>query len=82
MDETGQTWIRAKTSVSQELAHKAEEDKPKVVLPEIYKKYEEIFSKKASKQFPEPRRWDHAIDLKPDFVPKDSKIYPMSPHKQ
>ena len=48
MDKTGQTWIRAKTSVLQELAHKAEGDKLKVILPEIFKEYKEIFSKKAS----------------------------------
>ena len=54
-DETGQTWIGAKTSISQELTHKAEGDKPKVILPEIYKEFEDIFSKKASERFPEPR---------------------------
>jgi hypothetical protein len=26
--------------------------------------------------------WDHAIDLKDDFVLKDCKIYPMSPIEQ
>ena len=82
MDETGQIWIRAKISVSQELAHKAEGDKPKVILLEIFKEYKEIFSKKASEWFPKYCQWDHAIDLKLDFVLKDSKIYPMSSHKQ
>ena len=31
---------------------------------------------------PERRKWDHAIDLKPDFIPKDFKVYPMSPEEQ
>ena len=31
---------------------------------------------------PDPRSWDHAIDLKPDFVTKDCKVYPLSPSEQ
>ncbi|EDR07074.1 reverse transcriptase-RNase H-integrase [Laccaria bicolor S238N-H82] len=37
----------------------------------------QIFEKKASERFPESRPWDHRIDLKPDFVPKRSKLYPL-----
>ncbi|KAF8644052.1 hypothetical protein AX16_008709 [Volvariella volvacea WC 439] len=37
------------------------------------------FEKKASERLPERRKWDHSIDLKPDFVPKDCKIYPLPP---
>src|SRR6202023_286163 len=76
--------IPAKMSISQELAHKIEDEKPKpkTILPEAYDDYHEVFEKKPSERMPERRRWDHAIDLKPDFIPKDSKIYPMSPEKQ
>ena len=31
---------------------------------------------------PERKKWDHPIDLKPDFVPKDSHIYPMNPEER
>jgi len=31
---------------------------------------------------PEQKPWDHAIDLKTDFIPKDCKIYPLSPEEQ
>jgi len=31
---------------------------------------------------PEHKAWDHAIDLKPDFIPKDCKVYPLSPEEQ
>jgi len=31
---------------------------------------------------PEHKPWDHAIDLKPDFIPKDCKVYPLSPEEQ
>ena len=30
---------------------------------------------------PERKKWDHPIDLKSDFVPKDSHIYPMNPEE-
>ena len=41
--------------------------------------YHDVFDKKKAEQFPEPQPWDHAIDLKPDFVPKDCKVYPLTP---
>jgi hypothetical protein len=28
---------------------------------------------------PTKKKWDHAIDLKPDFTPKGCKTYPLSP---
>ena len=30
---------------------------------------------------PERKEWNHPIDLKPDFVPKDSHVYPMNPEE-
>jgi len=31
---------------------------------------------------PEHKPWDHAIDLKPNSIPKDCKVYPLSPEEQ
>lgn len=31
---------------------------------------------------PERRIYDHAIDLKPDFVAQDCKVYPLTPAEQ
>jgi len=31
---------------------------------------------------PEHKPWDHAIDLKPNFILKDCKVYPLSPEEQ
>ena len=47
--------IRAKTSISQELAHKLEDEKPKpkTILPEAYDNYHEVFEKKPSERMPE-----------------------------
>ncbi|KAI5114635.1 hypothetical protein M0805_007541, partial [Coniferiporia weirii] len=51
-------------------------------IPTQYHKYLHIFQKKAAERFPISRPYDHAIDLKPDFVPKDCKLYPLSPKEQ
>jgi hypothetical protein len=77
--------IRAKTTMSQTLAQKIE-PKPKKTLeelvPDYCMDYREVFEKKASERFPESRPYDHAIDLKTDFIPKNCKIYPLSPAEQ
>jgi len=75
-------WIQAKTSISQGLAHQHIDDKAKVELPKIYAEYRTVFKKEASERMPERKTWDHAIDLKTDFIPKDCKIYPLSPKEQ
>jgi len=31
---------------------------------------------------PEHKPWNHAIDLKSDFITKDCKVYPLSPEEQ
>ena len=41
-----------------------------------------MFEQVASKRLPEHGKWDHAIDLNPDFVPRDCKIYPKNPREQ
>jgi len=74
--------MQAKTSISQGLAHQHIDEKAKVELPEVYTKYRTIFEKEASERMPERKAWDHAIDLKTDFIPKDCKIYPLSPEEQ
>ena len=43
--------------------------------------YRNVFNKKKAEQFPKPQPWDHAINLKPDFVPKDCKVYPLTPQE-
>ena len=41
--------------------------------------YKDIFKKKATERFSSSRRWDHGVELKSDFAPKDCKVYPLSP---
>jgi len=79
--ENNEIAIRAKTSISQSLAHGTKVDEKKsfeeLVLEE-YREYRSVFEKTASERFPESCPWDHRIDLKPDFVPKKAKTYPLS----
>ncbi|GBE89865.1 Transposon Ty3-G Gag-Pol polyprotein [Sparassis crispa] len=56
-------------------------DKPKTVeelVPDYLHDLKSVFEKKAAECFPETRPWDHAIDLKPNFIPRDCKVYPLS----
>jgi ADP-heptose:LPS heptosyltransferase len=77
--------IQAKTPVSQKLAHESVKDQEAnkktldELLPEHYQEYKQVFEKAASERFPERKPWDHTIDLKEDFVPRDCKIYPLTP---
>lgn len=47
-------------------------------LPPRYWKYIDIFRKSKAERLPEHKPTDHAINLKPDFVPTKAKPYPMS----
>jgi hypothetical protein len=74
------------SNTAQRLAQESKkEDKPKTMeemIPERYHHYLSVFDKKEANQFPSSKPWDHAIDLKDNFVPKDCKIYPLSPVKR
>jgi len=60
-----------------------QEKKPiEELVPPEYHKYLKVFSEQAANQLPERRAWDHKIDMKPDFIPKSSKIYPLNPEEE
>jgi hypothetical protein len=75
-------------SISEQLAHDKADSNPEKkksldnLLPKAYHKYKSVFEKEASERFPKLRPWDHAIDLKPDFISKDCKVYPLIPAEQ
>lgn len=79
-------WIQLKTNPSMELAQRAHAKdilrKADETVPTIYHEFLDVFEKKAAKRMPDHRPYDHAIDLKPDFIPKSSKVYPLSPREQ
>jgi hypothetical protein len=53
------------------------------IVPKRYHRYGRVFQEEASKRFPAPRKWDHAIDLKPDAPSSiDCRVYPLSPKEK
>jgi reverse transcriptase-like protein/aspartyl protease len=75
-----------KTTIAQQLAEQAsskEEQTWEELVPEQYHKFGSIFLEVDSERFPRPRKWDHAIDLKPDAPTLiDCHIYPLSPKEK
>jgi len=66
-------WLRAKMTISQRLVQGAMEPQQKKAIeetvPKQYLKYQKVFKQMASERLPEHGKWDHAIDLDPNFVP-------------
>ncbi len=74
------------SNVAQQLAINALDKEEKTwqeLVPKNYHKFGSIFSEKDSERFPGTRKWDHAIDLKPDAPTSiDCHIYPLSPKEK
>ena len=51
-------------------------------VPEYLKEFTSVFSKQTFDVLPEPREWDHAIELIPGSKPSGCKIYPLLPAEQ
>jgi hypothetical protein len=79
-------WINAKTSNAIEFHLKHDEKKEKLPLeqqvPKEYHEYLDIFDEDKANRFPEPRSWDHKIELKEGFEPKSFKTYNLTPEEQ
>ena len=71
--------IISKLTTATELAAVAEKSKPKITLPQEYKQFASVFSKKATASMPPSQPYDHEINLDNTFVPKIGKLYPLSP---
>ncbi|EGN93374.1 hypothetical protein SERLA73DRAFT_16220, partial [Serpula lacrymans var. lacrymans S7.3] len=41
--------------------------------------YSDVFDKKKLERLPKRREYDHAINMKPEFVPTNCKLYPLAP---
>ena len=50
----------------------------KVSLPEWCKDFADLFSEKTYELLPPHRPYDHTINLKPSFIPKITKVYPLN----
>lgn len=67
------------TTLAQQAGETATDNKPVTRIPAVYSRFNTLFEKKAASRLPEHRPYDHAINLKPDFLPKDCKTYPLTP---
>jgi reverse transcriptase-like protein len=86
------SWIRRislmlkKTTIAQQLAEQAlskEEQSWEELIPKQYHKFGSIFSEIDSERFPGPRKWDHAINLKPEAPTSiDCRVYPLLPKEK
>ena len=72
--------------MAQQLAKQVADKQKKTwhkLVPPWYHSFGSIFSEEASERFLERRKWDHAIDLKPDALTSiDCRVYPLSPKEQ
>jgi hypothetical protein len=62
-------WINFYSNKAQQLAQEASKNEEEVKLPSYLKPYAATFDKGKAERMPEPRPYDHAIELKEDFVP-------------
>ena len=51
-------------------------------IPEYLQEFSTVFSKESFDALPDPKRWDHAIELVPGEQPSSCKVYPLSPSEQ
>ena len=48
-------------------------------VPDYLKEFASVFSKQSFDVLPEPKEWDHAVELIPGSIPSGCKVYPLSP---
>lgn len=79
-------YLRAKFTPAQKAAENALKNDTKKTIEELVPSdllgFRFIFEKGASERLPEHKPWDHAIDLKDGWQPKNCKVYPLSHTEQ
>ena len=48
------------------------------LIPEYLREFTSVFSKQTFDVLPEPREWDHAVEIIPGSKPTGCKVYPLS----
>ena len=48
-------------------------------IPKEFHEYLDVFSEEKAARFPEPKKWDHKIELKDTFTPKSFKTNNLTP---
>ena len=68
-----------KITISTQIAQETKSQE--AALPDWCKDFEDIFSEKTHEKLLPHRPYDHVIDLKPSFIPKIAKVYPLNPQE-
>ena len=75
--------IQALSTISQRLAEAFQTNEEAITpVPDYLKEFTSIFSKQSFNVLPEPKEWDHAVELIPGSKPSSCKVYPLSPAEQ
>ena len=76
--------IRAASTISQRLAEafKQNSETSSDGIPDHFCDFQDVFSKESFNILPNPKPWDHAIELIPGEKPSGCKVYPLSPAEQ
>jgi hypothetical protein len=85
--------VQATSSISQRLAEafkrNADASHPPTVhptptegIPDHLREFSSVFSKESFDALPDPKPWDHAIELVPGEKQSSCKVYPLSPSEQ
>jgi transposase InsO family protein len=76
--------IRATSTISQRLAEafKRNNGPSSDGIPDHFRDFHDVFSKESFDVLPDPKPWDHAIELVQGEKPSGCKVYPLSPAEQ
>ena len=76
--------IRASSTISQQLAEafKANSKAESPPIPEYLKEFTSVFSKKTFDILPEPKEWDHTIEIIPGSKASNCDVYSLSLSEQ
>ena len=76
--------IHASSNFSQRLAeaHCRNSDPKESAIPSQYADFAEVFSEKAFEALPQPKEWDHAVELVLYAKLSNCKVYPLSLDEQ
>src|ERR1700728_3731798 len=79
------TWINAKqtkaTEIQSEINLKKKDLPLEEQIPKEFHEYLDVFSEEKAARFPEPKKWDHKIELKDTFISKSFKTYNLTPEE-
>ena len=78
-DKENYVHVQSKSTMSTELAACMAWHPSMSTIPDKYRSFTKVFSKKASHRLPAHCPWDHTVDLIPGKTMKNSEIYRLTP---